>query len=308
MLKVKYANLTDIPEWARQLYTQQGSEWVLKTDAIEGAAEYLNPNLAANRDAFRTEKENVQARLTQTQNELAAVQAQLSRVTTPGAVVLSADQAKLWQRYEALGKPAELETMKAQHGEMSGQLAQFKLMSDLEDVAKQTGLNPEALKRELPLNFPGVKLVVREVDVNQNGKTVKQKQAYAQISQNVNGVNQLSEQPFLQYAKDQRMPDYVLNALTAQPNQGQQLQNNGQPIIAPATGWANSNLNSQPANGTPMIKPLVPTTGASNPQGSMGTSNGGFQINAQALLARANQERGVKLPENNGQPSNGGVA
>lgn len=300
MLKTKYASLDAIPVWAKDLYTQVGSEWVLKTDAIEGAAEYFNPGLAQNRDNFRTEKEALAAQLSQANNRAANAEAQLARVSTPGSLVLNSEQAKLWQRYEGLGKPTDLETIKKEHGEFSGQLSQFRLMADLETVAKDTGLNADALKAEMPLRFPGLKLVSRQIDVVENGKTVKKNVAVAQITQQVNGVNQLTEQPFIQYAKDNRVPDYVLNAIQAQPAGGQ--QNNGQPII-------NGNNGANIGNGQPVIRPLVPVTGAANPLGNMsGQQGGGVVIDTAALLAQSNASRGVVAPVvNNGQASTGGA-
>lgn len=283
MFKASYDNEADVPAEVKQFYKHQGGKWVFDHTKFEGLAALTNPALEANRNDWQNQAMTARAALTETQTKLATAEAQAGLKAAPGSVVLSEADAKVWNQLNQLGK---VDTIVQRFNDFPALESKIKLAEEIaamESLAKETGLNFEALKQELPLRGKNIKLSQKPVEVVENGKTVVKQVAYATIrTKQADGSFAVTEEPFLEHIKKAGWPDYVQTALTAQS------KTNGAQGTTPAV--------------TPLIKPIVPQTGPSNPAATLGAlPNTGVQIDNAALVAKYNAQRGVKPPEQPGQ-------
>lgn len=99
-----YDNETDVPAaFKADFHRRADGKWVMNDDAVPGAAEILNPGLAANRDRALQQKATADEQKRAADERARAAEAELANVRAPGAVVLSPEDAKAWKRFQELG-------------------------------------------------------------------------------------------------------------------------------------------------------------------------------------------------------------
>lgn len=281
MFKAIYDTEAEIPAEVKKFYTTRADgKWVFNHAQFDGLPALTNPTLEANRNDWQHQAMEARRTLTETQARVTTLEAQAGLKNAPGSMILSEADAKVWNQLNGLGKADEVIRRFSAYPELEAKTRQAEEIAALETLAQQTGLNFSTLKSELPLRGKGIKLSQKPITVTENGREVVKQVAYATIkTKTATGETNVSEEPFLEYVKKAGWPDYVVGALTAQQQNGNQ---------------------QQQANGhQPVVRPLVPNTGVSNPNGQMGgqqTSNGVVIDNA-ALVQRFNAGRGVKPAE-----------
>lgn len=86
-----------------------------------------------------------------------------SKLPADGTVVLNADQAKLWETYQGLGKPEDVSKAIKERDEYQGELTTFRRNDVIKQAAEAHGYKPSALGKLPSLN--GKQIEVREVEV-----------------------------------------------------------------------------------------------------------------------------------------------
>jgi hypothetical protein len=295
LLKASYDNLEAVPEWARQLYKQNSSgKWEFQHAEVEGIAELSNPGLAANRDRFSREKEAAETRATEAERLRADAERQLNAVRAPGTVILSADDAKAWQGFTALG---DLKTVKKivedyPNLKRSAELASQETL--WRDAANDLGLNFDILRDQLthPQRGEGLKLVRKQVDVDDpsTGQKVKAMRPFIEKREKVEGSNdfKVSETELTEYAAN-NWPAYVVQAMAAGGGEG--------------TGSTSSTLEDDGSGGFPgLIQPTGAGLPAVNSLGGGGQAAGvKMPVLGHAQQSQGNRQAGaldpVKLSE-----------
>ena len=205
-----YEAIPDITVGDKKLNTYfelKNGKYVIKADAIEGAAEALNPGLADNRDRALTQLKTANDRVTELTGQLADAQRQAQNQNAPGSVVLGPEDAKTWKKYQDLGTPTELKKIKDEHHALVAQVEGVKLEGSLQKIAEDTGLNFEVL-RDWKKTRNDVELIVKEVEVD--GQKVKQ--LFGKVSKPNGDKVEVTEQDFDTLTSD--MPAYMKTALT----------------------------------------------------------------------------------------------
>jgi hypothetical protein len=276
LLKATYDSLDAVPEWARQLYKQNSSgKWEIQHAEIEGIAELSNPGLAANRDRFATEKAAAETRASEAERQRAEAERQLNTVRAPGTVILSADDAKAWQGFTALG---DLKTVKKIVEEFPGLKKQVELSSQeslWQSAANDLGLNFDALKDQLthPQRGDGLSIIRKQVDVEDTsnpGTKVRATLPFVVKREKVEGGGfKETETPLLEYAVN-NWPAYAVQAMQAGAG------TNG------AGGSASGSVEDDGSGAYPGL--LQPSGGGSSP------AAGGYQQSGGQIAT------GVKLP------------
>lgn len=204
-----YDSLEAIPEAFRGEFEQRNGKWVLKADAVPGAAEILNPGLAANRDRAIDQARTRGERVTELEGQLATAQSELNAVRQPGSVVLSGDDAKAWSGYTALGALKDVKKIIEEHPTLVAQVEGQKKTSTLQQIADETGLNFEVLRDWAQGELgKGLEFFTKEVD-GEDGKKVKV--LAAKKSTETNGKVEVSELDF--DAVTQSLPSYMKDGL-----------------------------------------------------------------------------------------------
>lgn len=166
-----------------------------------------------------------------------------SRVTE-GAVVLTPDEAKVWEKVKALGEPSEIEKRIADGQAATERLTAMERERADAEVAALASYNPELLARLR--KSEGFVLEVREV--KHDGKT--QRVPYARKT-GEDGTPTGDAMPLTEYAE--KHLTLYLPALVAQQD------GNG----APASGSTSANGTGTPATGAPKRFPAT-TSGTAN--------------------------------------------
>lgn len=177
LVKARYEKLEDIPEFARGEFEQRtDGSWYLKLDAIEGGPEHLNPGLAANRDALRTEKDTAVRAKSDVEAKLAEAERQLAATRTPGSRILGGEDAKLWDRFTQLGSITEVAKMVKEYPEIKKKLDLHSQESTWRAAAKNGSLNydvlSEILSSERGQGLSIVNKKVEETDPNDSSKKI----------------------------------------------------------------------------------------------------------------------------------------
>jgi hypothetical protein len=218
MLKPWYASQDEIPEWARQLYSQKNGRWEFDGGKVDGLAEFLNPAVAAKKDEFQTKYLAQKAAKEEAETKRDEAQRELSTVKQPGTVILSADENKLFTEYKEIGTPKDLKKIKAEHADQGVALAKIETEKGIDEVAKQTKLNPEVLKDLLSSDRgKGLKVIAKAGKI----KDAKGVETDGQIAFAVletpdpadKSKFKVEEKNFLEYAQA-NLPGYMVQALT----------------------------------------------------------------------------------------------
>lgn len=106
--KAVYDTEAEVPAQFKADFQQRADgKWVMKEDAVPGAAELLNPGLAANRDRALQQKATAETKAATAEAQAAEATRELERVRTPGGKVLTPEEAKEWEKFAGLGVKAK---------------------------------------------------------------------------------------------------------------------------------------------------------------------------------------------------------
>lgn len=214
--KAKYGAESEIPADVKAFYTMVGGEWVFNGAEFSGLAELLNPGLANNRDALKTEKDSAVAAKVAAEKELATAQAELSKVAKPGTIILDAAEHKLLEDYKALGPIKDVQEKLKTGGEAAEKLAIVSQESSIRQLAKSLNLNADALV-DFKLNSERGKNVVLAAATKKvkdaKGVETEVNVPVVKITQNVDGKDKESEVEFSKFAADNNYPEYLVAAI-----------------------------------------------------------------------------------------------
>jgi hypothetical protein len=276
-------------------------KFYLKDDAVPGAAEVLNTGLAANRDRALQQKATAETKAADAEARAAEATRALEAVRAPGAVVLTPEQKKEWDKFAALGVPAkdverivktdfpklqQAETLRVRQtawGKAAEQLAPFGV-----------NLNLEALSDLMthPQRGEGLEIESRPVEVD-NGSGGKVTVDFPHIIERVPGAKEgefeKKATPILDYASA-KWPAWAVQALTS-----------GQAASTGGAGDTGAGGGQAGGGGTNLL-PL--TTGTGTTGG--GNQAGGGQTFGGLKLPTGQAGGGVKLPAMGAGGSTGG--
>jgi hypothetical protein len=273
-----YATAAEIPDFAKADFEQRADgKFYLKPDAIPGAAELLNPGLEANRARWQQQKEAADGRATAAETRAANAEAELSRIRTPGAVVLSGDDARAWQTLSTLPIPVK-EIPKAISTELPDlrtKVARGELEKSLREISEKSHvkINGDVLADWLSgERGKGLKAVLKpaEVDDGKGGKVTVQ-MPFIVKSEPVSGSPNTfkeTETALIDFAKS-NLPSYLVTALETPAASGGASGDAGG-----SGGGANS--------GAPVITGSVrlPNLGGGAATGTTGATKGGTDANS----------------------------
>ena len=167
---------------------------------------------SAQHDNFklREDKRNLNATITGLQ----------AKVPAEGAVILIGDDVKVWEAYNALGKPEEVKTAVETGKAAISERDTFKRDQVLADAAKEARLKPGLLK----ILAKDLDVQIREVDVvSEDGTTTTKAKRPVVVTKN---GDQTSDKPLRDFFKEQG--EDVLQSLEAGESDGQFQQPNAQ--------------------------------------------------------------------------------
>lgn len=307
--KAVYDNESDVPvQFKDDFHRRADGKWVLKDDAVPGAAELLNPGLAANRDRALTQKTAADEAKATAEARARELQQELDNVRAPGAVVLSPEDAKAWKAYQELGdvktvKEIVKEKFPKLERESSLRAAETVYAQAAEDLKKfGVNLNVEVLADLMshPQRGEGLTIERRltEVDDGKGGKTqvnfpfvVRRVPVAGKTNEFTNEATSL-----LDFAASS-WPSWAATALTQAPagggaaetgQTGGGAQTGGAPALLPlgtGTGGAAAGLRL-PGATAPGLK--LPAMGAG---GGGGAAGGASVLDGAAGAAEFNAER-----------------
>ncbi len=139
-----YDSLDQIPEAFRDEFENKNGKYVLKADAIPGVGDLFNASIAANRDRAMDQLKAANTRKTELERQLQEAKDNSADALPPGSKVLSAEDAKAWERYTKLGAVKELEAIVAKIPELERKVQETELAASLA-IFKDSGLNNEVL-------------------------------------------------------------------------------------------------------------------------------------------------------------------
>lgn len=211
-----YDSLEAIPEALRGEFENKNGKWVIKADAVPGAAEVLNPGLAANRDRALDQYTREQQRATKLEGDLAQAQSELNNMRAPGSRILGSDDAKAYDGYVALGSVKDVKKIVDEHPKLVAQVEGVKLEGSLQKIAEEAGINFEVLKDWAKMDSAkNLEFFTKEVEIDnpdKAGEKIKVKQLAAKRSDEVNGKTEITEVSFDDLAS--ALPSYMKDALT----------------------------------------------------------------------------------------------
>lgn len=332
LCKSVYDSKAEIPEFAQNEFVQRpDGKWYLKEDAIPGAAEHLNPGLAANRDRALTQKAAADARADEAEKKARDAETQLSAVRAPGSVVLGPEDAKLWQRLTQLGDvkttekivKEEYPKLKKESVERSRETAYHEAVEDLKHFG--VNLNFEALRDLMthPQRGEGLNVERRLVEVT-NGQGQKVKMNFPHIVKREPVAGRENEftntaTPLLDFAQ-QNWPAWAVSALTAGGGQtgaaggGEQAGGTGGAFGGVQGGVYDAGTGYGQQQGGNLLQLSTGAAGAGAPQaGPFGMQGGGNAQGGGVLPLTFNPAGGppasggpLKLPNMSGGGAQGG--
>lgn len=299
-----YENETDVPATFKADFTRRADgKWVMKDDAIPGAAELLNPGLAANRDRALQQKTAAEEAKRAAETRAGEFEQQLNAAREQGGVILSKTDAAVWQRFQKLGDVKEVEkivTVEFPKYRDAAQLSERqKAWTAAAEDLKQFGvnLNVEALSDLMthPQRGAGLEIERRPVEVD-NGQGGKVTVNFPFITKRVPVAGKENEftveaTDLLGYAQKE-WPAWAVQAITSG---------------AAETGGAGGGA---PAGGAqqPGLLPLSTGAGGALPAGGVQPLTFGQQPGRFQLPTVAQPAGGLKLPAMGAGASTGGGA
>lgn len=135
-----------------------------------------NTQAAVNRyfeDLNRTHQRNNRKQQTY-RKRLEAAESKVAKLPPEGAIVLTADEGKVWESYKGLGAPADIQTKLGERDTLSQQVEESRKRDHLGAVAQAAGYKPTVLAKF----FGDREYEVRDVSETKDGKTVTTKVAF----------------------------------------------------------------------------------------------------------------------------------
>lgn len=214
--KAKYGAESDIPADVKAFYILQGGEWIFNGTDFEGLDALLNPGLATNRDNLKAEKKTEHDARVQAETERDAAKAELDKVSKPGTVFMDAADSKLLNDYKALGTVKDVTEKLTNEKEVSTKLSLLNTEKSVRQLAKDLGLNEDALV-DFKLNSErGRDVVLKSVKKkvkDDKGKETEKLIPVVEITNNIDGKDVVSTKDFAEYAKENHFPEYLVTAI-----------------------------------------------------------------------------------------------
>lgn len=214
--KAKYGAESEIPAEVKSFYIMQGGEWVFQGTEFEGLAELLNPALAVNRDNILEEKRlAVEARKIAEQKVISLEQ-EVGTLKQPGMIAITPDEKKILDEYKEIGPVKDIKSKLEDAENVKGQLATVNTREEVRTLAKDLGLNEDALI-DFRLNHAlGRDLnlaTIERKEKNEKGEEVKKKLLAVKTSTNENGQAKESVTDFNEYATQKAIPKYLVDQI-----------------------------------------------------------------------------------------------
>jgi hypothetical protein len=214
--KAKYDAESDVPQELKDLYKLEGGKWVFHGEEFEGLAELLNPALATNKENILNEKRIAVEAKKLAEDKVTDLENQIAVLQKPGTVAIAADEHKQFEEYKALGAPKDI-TQKLETAEqISVELQTVKTKDEVRTLAKQLGVNEEALV-DFKMNYAPAKdlklSTITRKEKDQMGKELEKKLLAVTVSSNVDGKAQEKVTEFSEYATQNNFPTYLVDAI-----------------------------------------------------------------------------------------------
>lgn len=215
--KAKYGAESDIPAEVKAFYHMQDGEWVFRGSDFDGLDALLNPGLAANRDAIKAEKLTLTTALSVATKERDEAQTALAKASKPGMVTMDAAEQQLLTDYKALGPIKDVQAKIANEAVVSEKLKLVSSEGEIRQLAKDAGLNAEALI-DFKLNSErgkNVTLAIGEIEEEdpKTKKKITKKVPMVVTIDVVNGKDKETKVPFAEFAKTNNYPEYLVQAI-----------------------------------------------------------------------------------------------
>jgi hypothetical protein len=245
--KAVYDNETEVPAAFKDDFTRRADgKWVMKDDAVPGAAELLNPGLAQNRDRALTQKTTAEEARRAAETRASELETQLNAAREPGGVILTKADAAVWARFLKLGDVKEVEkivTVEFPRLDAAAKLSdRQKAWAGAVEALKPFGvtLNSEVLSDLMthPQRGEGLEIELRPTEVD-NGAGGRVTVNFPHVTKRVPVTGKENEftveaVPLLDYAQKE-WPAWAFNALTTPPADpaGGGAAGGGQPGLIP---------------------------------------------------------------------------
>lgn len=292
LVKSVYDTEAEIPDFAKAEFERRADgKYYLKQDAIPGAAELLNPGLEANRARWQQQKEAADGRATSAETRAANAERELATLRTPGAVVLSGDDAKAWNGIVSSGVAAKdvPKLLTTELPELRRKVERSELDATLRLIAEKSHvkLNPDVLSDWLSgERGKGLKVVLKPVEIlNDKQEKVTVQMPYIVKSEPVAGqANTFKETETLltDFAKA-NLPAYLVIALEQVGDAAGGGQTNADGSTSTGPGGSQQNI-------TGAFR--LPDLGGKPPAGTQGAQKGA--TGAAAIVEAMNAERDTR--------------
>lgn len=201
-----YDSLESIPETfegnLRDEFHQVGGKWVLKDSALPGVAQVFHSAIYANEQRAVDQAKRHKKRADELEIKVKDLSDQV--VSDPGAVVLSPDDAKLWETYSKLGTPKDLEAKIGELSTLREKVETHELTTAVSGLAQEFGFNSDVLA-DWAVSSQNLQFVTKEVE----GK----KLPFVRVEEaDDKGKVTVSEKQLDVYAKE-TLPEWKYNAL-----------------------------------------------------------------------------------------------
>jgi hypothetical protein len=190
-------------------------KWTLKDTAVPGVGPLFNSALAANESKAVGQVKERNNKIKTLEEENNSLRDRLSIHEQPGTVALSAEDAKTWEGYVALGTPKEIKSKLDVLPELETKIAGFEAGETLSKVSEVVQLNGDVLKDWMgSAEGKGLTFFVKEVEVtNEKGEKVLTKVPFVKIEEpDSKGKIMVSEKELLPFAKE-KLPEWKYEAL-----------------------------------------------------------------------------------------------
>jgi hypothetical protein len=214
--KAKYSAESEIPADVKAFYILQGGEWVFNGAEFDGLDALLNPGLAANRDAIKAEKKTEHDARVAIEKERDDANVLLAKASKPGTVHMDAADQKLLDEYKEIGPIKDIKEKLDNEKQVVEKLTLLSTEKDVRQLAKDLGLNEDALV-DFKLNSERGKNVIL-ASVKQKVKDAKGVETeklipVVQVTDTVNGKEVVTNKNFAEFAKENHYPEYLVQAI-----------------------------------------------------------------------------------------------
>jgi hypothetical protein len=214
--KAKYGAESDVPAEVKAFYILQGGEWVFNGSDFEGLDALLNPGLAAKRDTIKDEKVTLKKALDTVTKERDDANELLAKASKPGTVHMDAAEQKTLEEYKALGSVKDIKEKLDNEKVASEKLGRMSQADELRLLAKDTGLNEDALldfklnsERGRDVSLASEKRKIK----NEKGVEEERLVPVVKITNTVNGKEVVETKLFSEFAKENHYPEYLVTAM-----------------------------------------------------------------------------------------------